>query len=288
MKKQEMCRIFDMSDIEFNEYYLFLEEQIKVFSLKHFPFLNNELPLTSISFYSLYPLLFRKEFNLESNVLKELIVYSHFHFISLFILDKIYDTQTIDNPIDFLVLLEFFAESKRLTYKYLEKQRSPELSSKIKEFFNNTKTDLYYEKYVYKRKTLLTSKELELHCNNKYAYAKIAVLLYNCYSSAVSEEDIHRLLKSHDYFSVGRQLMDDIDDYHTDFESDMYNAYTDLFYKRHSKDSKLTECKQTTDELLTLANQYFLKSQDILPKRGFKKWKNYIMFYQNELAKKLG
>ena len=127
MKINDVQQILDITNSEWNIYYELITTSLKTSTLSHMPFFNQIDNVQSISLYSLYPLLFRKEFQLSDQNLKALIPFSHNHFTSLFILDKIYDSQKVEEPIDLLILLEQYSKNMM----FLSNEIHPDVTENI-------------------------------------------------------------------------------------------------------------------------------------------------------------
>lgn len=65
MKINDVQQILDITNSEWNIYYELITTSLKTSTLSHMPFFNQIDNVQSISLYSLYPLLFRKEFQLS-------------------------------------------------------------------------------------------------------------------------------------------------------------------------------------------------------------------------------
>lgn len=65
MKINDVQQILDITNSEWNIYYELITTSLKTSTLSHMPFFNQIDNVPSISLYSLYPLLFRKEFQLS-------------------------------------------------------------------------------------------------------------------------------------------------------------------------------------------------------------------------------
>lgn len=274
MQINDIKQILEISESEWIYFSNFINQQIKTTILVNMPFLNKNKNLQSISLYSLYPLLFRKEFKLFGSNLENLIVFSHNHFMSLFILDKIYDSQKIYEPIDLLVLLEQYSNNKSFL-----KSLNIEDDTFISENITKTLYGLYKEKYVYKYNKILTHNEEIEYAYDKYSFAKIALKVFNLTSGyPINEKVFEELCLSHNYFSYGRQILDDIEDFSVDFDNNHFNIYTNrYFFETNSFERPLFKNSIFIDLLLE-SKKYFYMALDVLS-IDFKLWRNYINFY---------
>lgn len=83
MKVNQIKKIMDIKDSERMYFYNLLRNNLKKSLSLYIPSFSDNENIENISLYSLYPLLFRKEFNLTCEKLDELILFSHnlFFFI---------------------------------------------------------------------------------------------------------------------------------------------------------------------------------------------------------------
>lgn len=83
MKVNQIKKIMDIKDSERMYFYNLLRNNLKKSLSLYIPSFSDNENTENISLYSLYPLLFRKEFNLTCEKLDELILFSHNLFSSL-------------------------------------------------------------------------------------------------------------------------------------------------------------------------------------------------------------
>lgn len=281
MKKNEVKEILSITTCEYEKLTEYINDCGVKFTKRNFSFLEDDgEPLTSISIYSFYPLLFKKILRIPNDQLNILMKISHFHFISLFLLDKIYDEEIVTEAFELLALLDIYSENKKTMEKYFKKDSTAQ--SLVENYFLATKKGMFEEKYSYKRDTNMTLAEIEKYCFSKYSYMKIAILLYTEVSEYKEEKKIQELLLTHDYFAVGRQILDDIDDYLEDYENDSFNIYTNYFIIKHGDNSILYEDHNLKMELLDLSIMYLDKAMDLMEGYSDTGWFNYIKFYETE------
>lgn len=219
----------------------------------------------------MYPLLFRKEFQLSDQNLKALIPFSHNHFTSLFILDKIYDSQKVEEPIDLLILLEQYSKNMM----FLSNEIHPDVTENI----CKTLTGLYKEKYCYRYNQILPLEEERQYAYDKYSFAKIALKVFQSSSNFPKEQAIlEELYASHDYFAYGRQILDDLEDFQQDYKNKQFNIYVNRFLMKYSDETLPTYDQALFRELLLESKQAFENSLNSLSLE-FTYWKNYINFY---------
>ncbi len=271
MKINDVQQILDITNSEWNIYYELITTSLKTSTLSHMPFFNQIDNIQSISLYSLYPLLFRKEFQLSDQNLKALIPFSHNHFTSLFILDKIYDSQKVEEPIDLLILLEQYSKNMM----FLSNEIHPDVTENI----CKTLTGLYKEKYCYRYNQILSLEEERQYAYDKYSFAKIALKVFQSSSNFPKEQAIlEELYASHDYFAYGRQILDDLEDFQQDYKNKQFNIYVNRFLMRYSDETLPTYDQALFRELLLESKQAFENSLNSLSLE-FTYWKNYINFY---------
>lgn len=271
MKINDVQQILDITNSEWNIYYELITTSLKTSTLSHMPFFNQIDNIQSISLYSLYPLLFRKEFQLSDQNLKALIPFSHNHFTSLFILDKIYDSQKVEEPIDLLILLEQYSKNMM----FLSNEIHPDVTENI----CKTLTGLYKEKYCYRYNQILPLEEERQYAYDKYSFAKIALKVFQSSSNFPKEQAIlEELYASHDYFAHGRQILDDLEDFQKDYKNKQFNIYVNRFLMKYSDETLPTYDQALFRELLLESKQAFENSLNSLSLE-FIYWKNYINFY---------
>ena len=271
MKINDVQQILDITNSEWNIYYELITTSLKTSTLSHMPFFNQIDNIQSISLYSLYPLLFRKEFQLSDQNLKALIPFSHNHFTSLFILDKIYDSQKVEEPIDLLILLEQYSKNMM----FLSNEIHPDVTENI----CKTLTGLYKEKYCYRYNQILPLEEERQYAYDKYSFAKIALKVFQSSSNFPKEQAIlEELYASHDYFAYGRQILDDLEDFQQDYKNKQFNTYVNRFLMKYSDETLPTYDQALFRELLLESKQAFENSLNSLSLE-FTYWKNYINFY---------
>lgn len=271
MKINDVQQILDITNSEWNIYYELITTSLKTSTLSHMPFFNQIDNIQSISLYSLYPLLFRKEFQLSDQNLKALIPFSHNHFTSLFILDKIYDSQKVEEPIDLLILLEQYSKNMM----FLSNEIHPDVTENI----CKTLTGLYKEKYCYRYNQILPLEEERQYAYDKYSFAKIALKVFQSSSNFPKEQaTLEELYASHDYFAYGRQILDDLEDFQQDYKNKQFNIYVNRFLIKYSDETLPTYDQALFRELLLESKQAFENSLNSLSLE-FTYWKNYINFY---------
>ncbi len=281
LKVEQVLDILNITNQEYIEFTNIINSVNSKFSIKNLGFLKNDAPLISNSIYSYYPLMFKNIMNMGKDNLPFLIEFSHLHFISLFLLDKIYDEQKFSNSLDLLVLLDLYHENQNnlnmITTYY------PDIKEEIQKYLSVTKEGFFKEKYIYSYENSLNISEIETYCYNKYSYAKIALLIYEKFCNTFLDKEIIDVLKeSHDYFAVGRQILDDLDDYMDDYSHNSYNIYTNYYYKKNNLSKNLTESKPLQEELTTLSIEYLKKSLNMVKDYTESGWYRYISFYLNQ------
>lgn len=273
MKINDVKNIINISTEEWDYYSQLIENNLMNTIVPYISLSKNKFQ--TISIYSLYPLMFRKEFLLTDKNLDDLIVFSHHHFTSLFILDKLYDSQNIESPIDLLVLLEQYAYSR----KFMLELKNSRDRIYISDGINKTLNGLYKEKYIYKYNKTLPLNEEATYVHDKYCFAKIALIVYNNRTiNPIDATVINNLCISHDYFAYGRQILDDLEDFNEDYKNKQFNIYTNRYFTKY-KNKDLLEFDSTIfQDLLSEANEYFEKSLNYSSNK-FPYWENYIRFY---------
>jgi len=125
-------------------------------------------------------------------------------------------------------------------------------------------------------------KELFDYCKDKYVIAKLIVYLsYEC-SRGCDENILNTLYYSHDCYALGRQLLDEIEDYRDDYEIDKFNIYA---YRLIKKYGKLENENLIKTELICIAKTEFNKAIaaiENLPDCG---WKRFLKMSAEKLER---
>ncbi|MBU0278614.1 hypothetical protein [Gemella sp. zg-1178] len=272
MKVSMVKEILEITSEELEYFYNIINNSLNFSLGRSLVFLKDTRKLQSLSIYSLYPLMFREKFNLSNKQLEELIVFSHNHFTSLFLLDKIYDSQKIDEPLELLLLLEQYS----INMKYLS--NFPE-DVYIIENVAKTLASLFNEKYSYEYNKILNLQEEEKYVHSKYSFAKIALYLYHKISKEyMSEEIINELYESHDKFAYGRQILDDLEDFIDDYKAKQFNIYVNRYYIEYGEETIPKYDKKLFLNLILEAKKYFIEAKEILSQECIY-WQKYIHFY---------
>lgn len=285
-----MCYGLDESKIQeylgltnekFIEYTNLLLEENENFANNRFDlFHSKDEPLLGLSMYSYYPLFFKELFNTEEFLMRKLIIFSHYHFLSLFLLDQIYDSNKIRDSFEIIVLVRLYQKAAYYM-KDLVKDHE-DLMAIIEENQIYNDTSMINEKYSFNYKQTYSPSIINDYCKDKYVYAKSALDIYNFFGST-NDYFLKDLKLSHDYFAVGRQYLDDSIDYQEDSLEGGFNIYTYYFYQKHSANIDLYEDKEILSYLIEEAKMNLKKSIssiEHLPDTG---WKRYLEAYSKRL-----
>lgn len=258
MKKREFLEILGINE----DYYIEIMKWLVAEEKKHCNHLmeeNTEI-LFSMSLYSFYPLLFKDIFNIEDK-LHELIMFSRYYSGWLFLLDKIYDDRECCRKIDLLIVSLCATLSERYLQKLIQycKVNSTDLIDKFRKINDvNMKNEESY--FTYDKD--YTDEELQEYCKNKYILAKNVV--YLCYLSDGNKNKrkiLEKLFRSHDYFAIARQYLDEIEDYKEDYKNGKFNIFA---YKLQKKHGRVMEDKIIQEEMVSLSRKYMLMSKQCI------------------------
>lgn len=274
MKKIQLIRLLDIDEESYLTYVKELNFLNKEFKSKYFPFIE-EKNILPISFYSYYPVVFRDFFDFNQEQLLNLLKTSHFHFVSLFVLDKLYDSSTNEKKLDFLVMLEMHSYSKNNISKYIKENKC-----KVDNLYIENMKSLYDEKYNYNINNKLNMKEIENYCFEKYSYAKIIILLFSEIKK-IDESILMLLLNTHDKFAVGRQIIDDLTDYQIDYEENTFNIYLNQLENNKISNNSL-ENDSLKLYLINYAIQQFEDIKELIIEHTNTCWYRYVDMYTNQ------
>ncbi|MBC1520229.1 hypothetical protein HB912_01035 [Listeria aquatica] len=84
---------------------------------------------------------------------------------------------------------------------------------------------------------------------------------------------------------MGRQILDDIDDFEEDYEENAFNIYTSFFIKKYGTGKKVFKSKKLREELASLAVKYLEDSLSAIGADIESGWSRYVLFYLNEAKK---
>lgn len=274
MRVRDLEKIIGIDRVDLDEY----QENILSYTQKllgNYIDIKDKKHFTSISIYSLYPLLFMDVFQFSSEKKQLMIHFSHNHFTSLFILDHLYDEDKIENPIELLILLVLYSESRKMLNE-IESQHKDISFPEMKQTFQG----LYEEKYVYSHPKILSDEDEKKYCYDKYSFAKLALRVYKNNSQVfVSNDVMNTLFISHDYFAYGRQILDDLEDYIDDDNNCQFNIYNNHFWAHYGIEVPIRADRTIFLNLLELSKGYFEAAKKILPSSS-SAWYRYIDFYE--------
>ncbi|CDO04776.1 hypothetical protein BN988_03343 [Oceanobacillus picturae] len=235
-----------------------------------------------LSMYSYYPLFFREVIQLEEAHIKNLLKFSHFHFLSLFLLDQIYDSNKIRNPYEMVVLVRLYQEAAYSLKDLIGKNEDIMDIVEINQIHNDV--SMLNEKYVLNYSQSYKESIIKEYCINKYIYAKSALQVYSLFDQTVKEETLDKLNLSHDYFAIGRQYLDDLLDYEEDFNEGGFNIYSYHFYQKHPTESQLEEDDEVVTYMISEAEKHLKNAVDALDNLPVTGWKRYLESYAKRIS----
>lgn len=230
--------------------------------------------LFDISVYSFYPLLFREVFEINDPMaLKCAILFSRYYSGWLFILDKNYDaSHTRAEKNDLLVMSRVLSSAEWFLHQLLPL----ECKDGWMEMFSYRVTndiEMVKEKNHYSYEKSFSDEELFSYCKNKYVLSKAVLFLCAFLSNKTDSNAYHAIALSHDYFAVGRQIMDEIMDLAEDYAAGKFNIYA---YKLMQQCGDVVDKDEVRNALLSEANKYFLMAYDVLDDLPDFGWKRFV------------
>lgn len=276
MQKSTLINLLNIDEDQYDTYNKVLKNLNIEFSSIYFPFIESK-DLLPVSFYSYYPVVFQDFFNFSKKEVLHFIDLSHFHFICLFILDKLYDCNTNEEKLDFLIMTEMYSHAKSNIFKNI---KNDGINVEIQKLYSMNMKSLYDEKYnldIYKN---IDMNDIELYCTEKYSFAKIIILLFSDVRK-IDKNLLKLILHTHDKFAIARQILDDLTDYIEDFSENIFNIYLNQLDNTYLQSQKLnnTELKF---HLINYSIKNFEIIKDILYIYNYTSWYKYIDFYHSE------
>lgn len=234
--------------------------------------------LFDLGIYSYYPLLFQPFFDCGKD-LKNIILFSRYYTGWLFILDKLYDDANEYMTKELLVMSTILSEAEHILGN-IAALRNQEIYEQICMFRSVNDITMLKEKNYFSYKKEFDDKELFDYCKDKYVIAKMVV--YICYvcSGSCDTEILEKLYYSHDCYAIGRQILDEIDDYEEDYVINKFNIYA---YKLLKMYNDVREEDIIKISLMQKAEYYFSEAIAVvesLPNCG---WKRFLEINEKKL-----
>ncbi|WP_404456735.1 hypothetical protein [Oceanobacillus kapialis] len=283
MEKEKVQSYLRLSTPTFKKYTDILMSENERFASSRFGhFYKDGEHFLGLSMYSYYPLFFREVIQLEETYLEKLLKFSHFHFLSLFLLDQIYDSNKIRNSYEMIVLVRLYQEAAYSMKDLIGKHEDIMNLIEVNQIHNDV--SMLNEKYVLNYNQTYKESIIKEYCMNKYIYAKSALQVYSLFDHTVKEDTLDKLNLSHDFFAIGRQYLDDLLDYEEDFNEGGFNIYSYHFYQKHPTESLLEEDDEVVAYMISEAEKYLknaVVTLDDLPVTG---WKRYLESYAKRIS----
>lgn len=234
--------------------------------------------LFNLGIYSYYPLLFQPLFDCGKD-LRDVMLFSRYYTGWLFILDKQYDDKNEYNSKELLIMSTVLSEAEHILSSII-KLNKQEIYEQVREFRNINDLTMLKEKNYLSYEKDLDDIELFEYCKDKYVIAKMIVYLCFVCSDSFDVETLQKLYYSHDCYAIGRQILDEIDDYKEDYAINKFNIYA---YKLLKEYGEIKEENAIKMGLISEAEKYFyeaIASVKSLPNCG---WKRFLEVNEKEL-----
>ena len=180
---------------------------------------NSDFVKANPDIYLFYPKLFAGPFGIAEQKLNKLCIAGYLYYQSSLLLDGLIDENDKSNIVLFTVCQE--ESVKLLTSIFGRRSAFWELwNQRRAEYFNA----IYLEKELHGKEKVSFS-EYEKLADYKVAFGKAAIdAVYTLgHSGETIREAYNVLLRSHAFFSVARQLHDDVLDFQKDLEANQFN-----------------------------------------------------------------
>ena len=254
----------------------------------------------STQVYLFYPELFWSVFSADSREtasaedLDKLCIAGYLYFGSIILEDKIIDTNRVENYENILQISWMQEEALRLLHSIF-----PPWSS----FWNlwvKRRNEYFASVHLQKAYSSLSLKQYEDLADGKAAFGKVAIdCCYSIFKHGVSQISYNKLATSHRLFSIGNQLLDDIEDLEEDFKLGQINlalqwAKEQLLERDESYDiSDISVIKKHLyvsglyDKILNLAQDYLARAlQEIENLSGTDRWVACILYKKKKILQR--
>lgn len=241
----------------------------------------------AFNIYPFYPLLFRPYFpDIPRQQLHQLATAGYLYYLSLVSLDRIIDKKSKAFDPGNLAIIFYCQEEtiKLLTHLFGADH------AELWKVWNTRKEEQQYglvleQQLDYNAK--VSPEQYEQLAVAKSAVAKVAIDASFLLNGDGREKDYQKILEAHDLFSIGLQIIDDLQDLDKDVEDNQYNIGFEYLREICAKDStsvedliQKKECKKYlyfrngVEALLDKAATYFTRAEQIMegyPESGWTK-----------------
>lgn len=187
--------------------------------LKSFLLNRSKEEIVSDEIYLKYPELFIGSFiNIKSHQIDLLNIAGYLYYKSVLLMDRLIDDSTENKITPFLLISKLQEESiKYLTTVF-------ELNSPFWELWNKRQQEYFHAIQLEKNIACNPSyKRYQQIADLKAAFGKVAIDCLHILSEEKDKKKYLDLLQSHYHFSVGMQLIDDLQDLEEDLENKQFN-----------------------------------------------------------------
>ena len=250
--------------------------------------------------YLFYPELFWSVFSTASGErasaedLDKLCIAGYLYFGSIILQDKLIDTNCIEDHENLLQISWMQEESLRLLHSIF-----PPWSS----FWNlwvKRRNEYFKSVQLQKNSTSLSLKQYEILADGKAAFGKVAIdCCYSIFKHEVPQISYNKLVNSHTLFSIGNQLLDDIEDLNEDFRHGQINlplqwAKEQILERDEFADiSDVTVLKKQVyvsglyEKILNMAQDYLDRAlKEIENLKGVERWMGCILYKKKKVAQR--
>jgi A-macroglobulin TED domain len=252
----------------------------------------------STQVYLFYPELFWSVFSASSTEsasaedLDKLCIAGYLYFGSIILQDKLIDTNSIAEYENILQISWMQEESLHILHSIF-----PPWSS-FWDLWVKRRNEYFGSVHLQKSSTSLSLKEYESLADGKAAFGKVAIdCCYSVLKHEVSQISHNKLIDSHSLFSIGNQLMDDLEDLDEDFRLGQINlalqwAKEQIQERGESYDvSDLNALKKYVyvsgiyEKILNLANDYLARAlQEVQNLKGAERWVACILYKMKKIT----
>jgi hypothetical protein len=254
----------------------------------------------STQVYLFYPELFWGVFSASSTDsasaedLDKLCIAGYLYFGSIILQDKIIDTNSIEEYENILQISWMQEESLHILHSIF-----PPWSS-FWDLWVKRRNEYFTSVHLQKSSTSLSLKEYENLADGKAAFGKVAIdCCYSVLKHDVSQISHNKLIDSHSLFSIGNQLLDDLEDLDEDFRLGQINlalqwAKEQIQERGESYDvsdvnvlKKYVYVSGIYEKILNLANDYLARAlQQVENLKGAERWVTCILYKMKKITQR--
>lgn len=261
MKVEALKSIFNIDELNFQKLLKVIEATDKRIFEGFVPPSNKYM---SSSLFSYFPFLFKELIDINDDSMLDLIRFSHSYAHTIFILDDVYDNPKSDKKkLLCLMLLNFYSAIFLKEFFYnINYSMEEKTLNQIEKIQKNYFTNLQFEEKLEYQETSIKEELMDQLCINKYEGAKVIFELIKPYFK--KEKHYNSILKSFDFYAVGRQVLDDLVDFDEDIQHNKFNYYCQKYYEKTQTLDGISKENIIVDELIKKSTTSYRNAMDEL------------------------